>query len=117
MNITDWLRIKRHDDRNVIIEIYEETKNPRTGEVNHAWKREGFYPTPRHALRSILSKDMLIDVNQIETLTAYVAAFRNQIAQVTSEVRSYSRFVDIEYENEQLKKEIEKLKEEADQDE
>jgi hypothetical protein len=114
VNITDTLRIRRHDDKNIVVEILTETENKRTGEVNRSWKREGFYPTIKIALEAILRKDMLIDLDEIETVTALVSIVASQIntlLDVLGDEKELLSDIDLKFENEQLRKENEKLKE------
>ena len=115
MNITDTLRIKRVDDRNIIIEKYETTVNPVTKKENSSWKREGFYPTFRHALEAIVRKDMLIDLEQLESLKRYQESIDktvNQLTKIIKEEKKLYEDLNLKYENEQLRKQIEKLEEE-----
>lgn len=114
MNITDTLRIKRIDDRNVIIEKYETTVNPITKKENSSWKREGFYSTFRHALEAIVRRDMLIDLEQLESLKAYQESINKTVSQLIEVIRQEKRLyedLNLKYENEQLQKQIEKLEE------
>lgn len=114
MKITDTLRIKRVDDRNVVIEKYETTINPITKEGNSSWKREGFYSTFRQALEAIVRKDMLIDLEQLESLKMYQESINktvNQLTRVIKEEKKLYEDLDLKYENEQLRKQIEKLEE------
>jgi len=51
MNITDTLRIRKYDDRNVVIEEYVTNTNPKTQKETSSWKFRGFYPNAGSAIR------------------------------------------------------------------
>lgn len=108
MNITDTLRIRRYDDRNVVIEEYVTNVNPKTRKETSSWKFKGFYSNARRALQAVLDKDMLSDVEEVKTLTAYQKAIENEREQLKDIIKReplLERVMDLELENERLRKE------------
>jgi hypothetical protein len=108
MNITNNLRIRKYDDRNVVIEEYVTNINPKTQKEASSWKFKGFYSNARNALQAIIDKDMLSDVEEVKTLTAYQKAIENEREQLKHTIereRLLERVVDMELENERLRKE------------
>lgn len=113
MNITDTLRIRRHDKWNVVIERFETNTNPFTNEETSKWKVQGFYPTVYIALQRVLDKGMLVDLDEAKTLTAYNNAVKKQherIEQLINKERLLEINMDLQLENEELQKEIKKLR-------
>lgn len=49
--INDEIRIKKLDDKNTVIETYEEIKNPKTQEIRHDWVLYGHYQNLQSALK------------------------------------------------------------------
>lgn len=106
MNITDTLRIRKYDDRNVVIEEYVTNINPKTQKEASNWKFKGFYPTARVALQAVIDKDMLSDVEEVKTLTAYQKAIENERQQLRDIIEReplLERLMDLELENERLR--------------
>lgn len=106
MNITETLRVRRYDERNVVIEEYTTTVNPRTKEEASKWKLVGYYPTVSVAIQAILDKGMLIEHEQIETLTAYQKAAQKQhdeLMQTIEREALLERIMDLELENKRLR--------------
>ena len=107
MNITNNLRIRKYDDRNVVIEEHVTNVNPKTQKEASSWKFKGFYPNARSALQAILDKDMLSDVEEVKTLTAYHKAIKNERQQLKDIIEReplLERVMDLELENERLHK-------------
>ncbi len=108
MNITNNLRIRKYDDRNVVIEEYVTNVNPKTRKETSHWKLKGFYSNARNALQAIIDKDMLSDVEEVKTLTAYQKAIKNERQQLKDIIEReplLERIMDLELENERLRKE------------
>lgn len=106
MNITDTIRIRKYDDRNVVIEEYVTNVNPKTRKKTSHWKFKGFYPNVRVALQVALDKDMLSDVEEVKTLTAYQKAIKNERQQLRDIIEReplLERLMDLELENERLR--------------
>lgn len=78
MKITDTLKIERHDKYNVVILKLTEGINPKTKEPSSYWKIEGYYTSAKHALQAIISKDLLVDLEQVKTLSAYLEDIKTQ---------------------------------------
>ena len=79
MQITETLRIKRYDDRNVVLEQLTEGVNPKTREVSSKWKNIGYFPNVRMGLQRVIDLDMLVDLDEIETLRGYLMAFKKEL--------------------------------------
>lgn len=74
--ITDKLRVRRYDDRNFVVEEFnEESKAKRERDK---WKFVGYYPTFKTALRGISKQDMLVDFETLESISEYVASVEKQ---------------------------------------
>lgn len=78
MKITDTLKIERHDKFNVVILQLAEGVNPKNNEPTSKWKIEGYYTSAKHALQAIVTKDLLVDLDQTKTLSAYIEHIKTQ---------------------------------------
>lgn len=78
MKITDTLKIERHDKFNVVILQLSERVNPKNNAPTSKWKIEGYYTSAKHALQAIISKDLLVDLDQTKTLSAYIDHIKTQ---------------------------------------
>lgn len=68
----DNCRVVGYDERNVLVERNELTKDPRTKEEKHRWRVKGYYASIRQALYAILNKEWLIDENAVSDLKSYL---------------------------------------------
>ena len=82
LQITDTLKIQQFDDKNFLILQLKEGYNPRTKETTTSYKEQGYYQTVYKALDAILTKDLLIDINEISSVKQYVNEVRGAKAYV-----------------------------------
>ncbi|MGX8791715.1 hypothetical protein ACW0TQ_08040 [Oceanobacillus sp. M60] len=68
----DNCRVVGYDERNVLVERNELTKDPRTKEEKYRWRVKGYYASIRQALYGILNKEWLIDENAVSDLNSYL---------------------------------------------
>ena len=76
MKVTETLRIRQHDKLNVVLEEYTTGINPKTKEESSSWKTVGYYRNTRSALKSILDRDLLINLDECEDVRRYVKMFK-----------------------------------------
>ncbi|MBK0347873.1 hypothetical protein JDW15_04340 [Aerococcaceae bacterium zg-ZJ1578] len=77
MQITDNLRIKRLDDKNLVLEQYVDSVHPKTKAVTKKWKFVGYFGSVRSALQCVVEREMLIDINALDTLEKYVETLQS----------------------------------------
>ena len=82
IQITDTIKIQQFDDKNFLILQLKEGYNPRTKETTTSYKEQGYYQTVYKALDAILTKDLLIDINEISSLKQYVNEVRGAKAYI-----------------------------------
>ncbi|MFC4661717.1 hypothetical protein [Oceanobacillus sp. FSL W7-1293] len=70
----DNCRVVGYDERNVLVERNELTKDPRTKEEKYRWRVKGYYASIRQVLYGILNKEKewLIDENAVSDLNSYL---------------------------------------------
>ena len=82
LQLTDTLKIQQFDDKNFVILQLKEGYNPRTKETTTSYKEQGYYQTVYKALDAILTKDLLIDINEISSVKQYVNEVRGAKAYI-----------------------------------
>ena len=82
LQLTDTLKIQQFDDKNFLILQLKEGYNPRTKETTTSYKEQGYYQTVYKALDAILTKDLLIDINEISSVKQYVNEVRGAKAYI-----------------------------------
>lgn len=76
--VTGQVKIQQHDDKNFTVLKKVSGINPRTKKEVTSWKIQGYYGTVRKALLSIIEKDVLVDLDTVETLRGYIEATQVQ---------------------------------------
>ncbi len=66
------VRIVRSDDKNVMLERNEWAINPKTKREKRVWKFKGFYATFSKALQAIVTKELLLNENSLDSLKAHL---------------------------------------------
>lgn len=84
MNISENLRIRRFDDKNIVLEKKNEKDK---------WIVVGYFQNVIQAIECILRKDMLIDLNEIKSLSALSTSFSEQIRQVEGLIKEAEEIV------------------------
>ena len=82
LQITDTIKIQQFDDKNFLILQLKEGYNPRTKETTTSYKEQGYFSTLFKALDAILTKDLLIDINEISSVKQYVNEVRGAKAYI-----------------------------------
>lgn len=94
LQINNKLRIRRLDDKNIIIEeLNDNIVNKHTKEVRAGWQWCGYYGTLESALKEILSKQLLNSVDDEITLKEVL----DKIEQVRQEIKN-AKIIDLEEE-------------------
>ena len=92
LQINDKLRIRRTDEKNLVIEEYsDKIVNPRTKEITSGWQWCGYYGTLESALKGILSKQLLDSIDDEITLKEVL----DKIEQVRQEIKN-AKIIDLE---------------------
>lgn len=78
LQVTNEVKIRQHDNYNFTILVLTKGINPRTKEEVESYKILGYYSSIRRAILALLDRDVLIDLNQIETIRDYVKASKRQ---------------------------------------
>ena len=76
MKVNETLRIRQHDKLNVVLEEYTSGINPKTKEESSSWKIVGYYRNTRSALKSILDRGLLINLDECEDVKQYMKMFK-----------------------------------------
>lgn len=76
--ITDQLKIVESDALNYTIQRLSEGINVKTKEKTETWRVLGYYGTIKRALYSILDRDLLVDLEAVNSLADYRAEVENQ---------------------------------------
>ena len=64
LQINDKLRIRRTDEKNLVIEEYsDKIVNPKTKEITSGWQWCGYYGTLEAAFQGVLNKQLLDSVD------------------------------------------------------
>ena len=82
--INDEIRIKKLDDKNTVIETYEEIKNPKTQEIRHDWVLYGYYQNLQSALQIgvleiLIDKKLEIDCYDITGLISAIKELKDSL--------------------------------------
>lgn len=92
LQINDKLRIRRLDDKNIIIEeLNGNIVNKHTKEARAGWQWRGYYGTLESALKGILSKQLLDSIDDEITLKEVL----DKIEQVRQEIKN-AKIIDLE---------------------
>lgn len=83
LQINDKLRIRRSDDKNLVIEEYnDKIVNPRTKEITSGWQWCGYYGDLKTALNGVLKKELMDSVKeelQIKDIITRIEKVENDI--------------------------------------
>ena len=83
LQINDKLRIRRTDDKNLVIEEYnDKIVNPKTKEITSGWKWCGYYGDLKTALNGVLKKELMDSVKeelQIKDIITRIEKVENDI--------------------------------------
>lgn len=82
MKVTDSLRIRQNDSLNVVLEQYTTGVNPKTKEQTSSWKIIGYYKNARSALKAIVDRDLLINLDECENVKQYRNLFENEVKKI-----------------------------------
>ena len=82
LQITDTIKIQQYDDKNFVILQLKEGYNPFAKETVISYKEQGYFSTLFKALDAILTKDLLIDINEISSVKQYVNEVRGAKAYI-----------------------------------
>ena len=85
-NVTDEVRITRHDIYNISIEqLTEVTK--KSGEVKQEWQTIGYYPDVNTALKGVIRKNLIVDEKEVKSIESYYKQMEDQINYLAEVVR------------------------------
>lgn len=94
LNITDKIRIRKMDSRNVVVEIYVETKL-RKGGTGHKWKLYGFYSSVAHALKGALNAcldyDLFYGDERVKNLDTALNELDNFKKELANKIKSFDK--------------------------
>ena len=83
LQINDKLRIRRTDEKNLVIEEYsDKIVNPRTKEITSGWQWCGYYGDLKAALNGVLKKELMDSVKeelQVEDVITRIEKVENDI--------------------------------------
>lgn len=83
LQINDKLRIRRTDEKNLVIEEYsDKIVNPRTKEITSGWQWCGYYSTLDAAFQGVLNKQLLDSVDdelEIKNVLGKIEQVRQEI--------------------------------------
>ena len=83
LQINDKLRVRRIDDKNLVIEEYnDKIVNPRTKEITSGWQWCGYYGDLKTALNGVLKKKLMDSVKeelQIKDIITRIEKVENDI--------------------------------------
>lgn len=83
LQINDKLRIRRTDEKNLVIEEYsDKIVNPRTKEITSGWQWCGYYGTLEAAFQGVLNKQLLDSVDdelEIKDVLCKIEQVRQEI--------------------------------------
>ena len=82
LQITDTVKIQQYDEKNFVILQLKEGYNPFAKETVISYKAQGYFSTLFKALDAILTKDLLIDINEISSVKQYVNEVRGAKAYI-----------------------------------
>ena len=82
LQITDTVKIQQYDEKNFLILQLKETYNPFANETVISYKEQGYFSTLFKALDAILTKDLLININEISSVKQYVNEVRGAKAYI-----------------------------------
>lgn len=80
------VRIRRNDPYNLAVERYESVYNPIKKTETDRWAFKGYVGTIADGLNYIVTKDLLIDENLIESLADYLEMHRRSVKLILSEI-------------------------------
>jgi len=85
-NVTDEVRITRHDVYNISIEqLTEVTK--KSGEVKQEWQTIGYYPDVNTALKGVIRKNLIVDEKEVKSIGSYYKQMEDQINYLAEVIR------------------------------
>jgi len=85
-NVTDEVRITRHDVYNISIEqLTEVTK--KSGEVKQEWQTIGYYPDVNTALKGVIRKNLIVDEKEVKSIESYYKQMEDQVNYLAEVVR------------------------------
>ena len=92
LQINDKLRIRRTDEKNLVIEEYsDKIVNPRTKEITSGWQWCGYYGTLEAAFQGVLNKQLLDSVDE----ELEIKDVLGKIEQVRQEIKN-AKITDLE---------------------
>lgn len=92
LQINDKLRVRRIDDKNLVIEEYnDKIVNPRTKEITSGWQWCGYYGTLEAAFQGVLNKQLLDSVDE----ELEIKDVLGKIEQVRQEIKN-AKITDLE---------------------
>lgn len=81
------VRVKESDKLNVEIECLETNYNPREKKRTSNWKFRGFSGSILDALKTIVTKELLIDQNSVDGLKTYLKAIEESNEKVLQAIQ------------------------------
>ena len=82
--INDEIRVKKLDDKNTVVETYEEIVNPKTQEIRHDWVLYGYYQNLQSALqlgvcKILIDKRLETDCYDIDGLISVIKELKDKL--------------------------------------
>lgn len=94
IQITDKIRIRKIDSLNIAIERLSEGINPKTQEKTESWKTVGYSFSISGALRLIVDREMIDDINEHKRLEEAVTELElshNMLLQSIEQIKEYDK--------------------------
>lgn len=92
--LSDTVRITRHDKLNITIEQLNEVTKKGSEETSLEWQTEGYYPDINTALLAVTRKGLISDEEDITSISDYYRQMELQINYMTEVVRKYAKDID-----------------------
>lgn len=88
LQITENLRIVRHDDKNIVVEYLDTVTGRKDGDIRKEWHIYGYYGKLEQAVLGALDKQLFDSIDEEQTLQDIVARIERARTEILNALKT-----------------------------